>query len=320
MNKLIFLAIALFMGSFAKAEVVEQIVAVVNTEAILESDFRILKEQAKNPFMLYKYLIPGNSSLLERGDRKASMDYLIGEKILDSEIKRLNLVVTSEKVDQEIRDIAKRARISVDDLYAQIRLEGLSKSEYQSMMKSNIERQSLLEQEIVSKIRISDEDALAEYMRRRSDAKIVVNEFSVAHIFFNPKKGSPDEALGRAQETLQRLNSGGNFEALAEQFSEDPNFTAGGLLGTFKAGEFLKEIEEAIAPLSPGQTSRIVRSRIGFHIVKLLAKKMAPDPRFQREKDAIKARLMDAAIQRQFKIWLQTKRADSFVRINKATP
>lgn len=316
MNKILVTALGLVFSLNAFGDVVERIVAVVNSEAILESDFKLLKERSKNPMLLNRYLLPEDPSVLAKGDRKVSLDYLIGDKIVDSEIKRLNLSVTTEKVEQEIREIAKRNHMSVEELYQQIKAEGLSKADYQAAMKSTIERQSLLEQEIVSKIRISDEDALAEYLRRHPDAKVSVDEFTVSHILFSPKKGGAEAALKRAQDAQKRLENGENFETLAEQLSEDPNFSAGGLLGTFKSGEFLKEIESAIAPLQPGQTTRVVQSRIGFHIAKLIGKKLAADPKFERERDAIKARLMDAAVQRQFRLWLQTKKDDSFIRIN----
>lgn len=315
MNKL--LSLVVFLPLIASAEVVERLVAIVNTEAVLESDFKLLREKAKNPLRLNKYLLPSDPNLILKGDRQAMTDYLVGEKIVESEIRRLNLSVTSEKVEQEVRQIAQRNQMSIDELYAQIHREGLSKAEYQSAMKENIEQQNLLEQEIISRIRITDDDALAEYLKSHPESRVSIDEFTVSHIFFSPKKGGPEAALQRAEDVMKRLAAGENFETLAEQFSEDPNFSAGGMLGTFKSGEFLKEIETAIAPLSPGQTTRIVKSRLGFHIVKLIDKKITADPRFEKEKNAIKARLMDAAVARQFRIWLQTKKEDAFVRINK---
>lgn len=315
MNKL--LSLVVFLPLIASAEVVERLVAIVNTEAVLESDFKLLREKAKNPLRLNKYLLPSDPNLILKGDRQAMTDYLVGEKIVESEIRRLNLSVTSEKVEQEVRQIAQRNQMSIDELYAQIHREGLSKAEYQSAMKENIEQQNLLEQEIISRIRITDDDALAQYLKSHPESRLSIDEFTVSHIFFSPKKGGPEAALQRAEDVMKRLAAGENFETLAEQFSEDPNFSAGGMLGTFKSGEFLKEIETAIAPLSPGQTTRIVKSRLGFHIVKLIDKKITADPRFEKEKNAIKARLMDAAVARQFRIWLQTKKEDAFVRINK---
>lgn len=306
----------LTLSCVASAEVVERVVAIVNTEPILESDFKQLKQRAAKPDFLYPFLVENNFNLLKSGDRTTSLDYLIGERILESEIRRLSLNVTSEKVEQEISSIAKRGRLSKDDLYHEIQKEGFSKSEYQSLIKENLERQSLLEQEIISKVRVTDEDALGEYIRMHPETKISVDEFTIAHIFFDPKKGGAEAAMSRAQETANRLRQGGQFETLARQFSEDPNFSPGGLLGTFKGGEFLEEIENAVSGLSAGEVSRVVRSRIGFHIVKVISKKMTPDPRFLREKERIKSRLLEQAVFRQFRVWLRAQKENAFIRIN----
>lgn len=300
----------------AAPEVVERIVAVVNTEVVLESDFKLLQEKARQKILLDDLLLPEDPATLLRGDRKALLDYLVNERILDSEVKRLNLSVTSDRVEQEMKEISKRNGMSMSDFHQTIRGEGVSVAQYQAFLKTRIERQSLVEMEIASKIRVSDADALSEFMKANPGSVTQVNEFTIAHIFFNPQKGGAAAALERAQLAMQKLQGGGAFETLAEQFSEDPNFSAGGLLGTFKSGEFLREVESAVGPLESGQTSGIVRSRMGFHIVKVLGKKVTADPRFERDKDRLKARLFDQIFRRQFRLWLQSKKDDSFVRIN----
>ena len=309
-----------FGAPSSQAQLLERTTAIVNSSPILESDFKRLKNRAAKIDFLYPILVEDRYELLKKGDRQASLDYLIGERILESEIQRLGLSITYEKVEQEINSIAKRGRMTVEELYREIQQEGFSKSQYQAFIKENIERQSLLEQEIVSRVRVTDEDALGEYLRSHPESRVTVDEFTVAHILFDPKKGGAEAAYSRAQETLSRLHRGAQFEALAQQFSEDPNFSAGGLLGTFKSGEFLKEIEAAVGGLGVGQTSRIVQSRIGFHIVKVISKKVAPDPRFAKEKDRIKSRLFEQAISRQFKVWLQSQRDNAFIRVNDPLP
>lgn len=319
MKKLV-LPLALLLSVSAFAETVERIVAIVNTEAVLESDFKLLQERAKQRILLDDLLLPDDPTLLVKGDRHASLDYLINERILDSEVKRLNLSVTTERVDQEKREISKRNGMSLADFDQTIRNEGVSVAAYNAFLKTRIERQSLVEMEVHSKIRISDNDALTEFMKTHPGSVTQVNEFTIAHIFFNPsKKGGAAGALERAQSVAQKVQAGGNFEALAEQFSEDPNFSAGGLLGTFKAGEFLREVEAAVGSLEPGQVSGVVRSRMGFHIVKVLDKKITADPRFEKEKDRLKAKLYDQIFRRQFKIWMQSKKDDAFLRINEKT-
>lgn len=315
MTKLLF-SFLLLLPFVARAEIVERIVAIVNNEIILESDFKELLRKIKTPALVAESMLFGKGFDDLKKDRKVQLDYLINEKIMASEIKRLNHNVTMERVDQEIRDMAKKNNVSVSEIMAAFKAQGISTSEYQTFLKEKIEKQALIESEIISKLRISDDDALAEYLKKNPENKSSVNEFTISHIFFNPKKGGAEAALNRAQAILTKLRAGENFETLAEQNSEDPNFTSGGLLGTFKSGEFLKELEASIQDLGPGQTSPVVKSRMGFHIVKLLNKKLTTDPKFEREKEKIKALLFEQNFKRQMKNWLVSKREEAFVRIN----
>ena len=103
---------------------------------------------------------------------------------------------------------------------------------------------------------------------------------------------------------------------MAEQFSEDPGFNSGGLLGVFKAGEFSKEFEKAILNLAPGDVSEITTTKMGIHILKLISKKVVSDSKFEKEKPRIMGKLYEKAFKLQFGQWLERKREESFIRIN----
>jgi len=303
----------------SSAEIVEKTVALVNSEVVLATDIQALQKKSQLQNMLDEALLTSGSIEDIRTNRKIALEYLINEKIMDSEVKRLNLQATEDKIDQEIRDMAKRNNIEVNDLYNAMRGQGLSKGEYRHFLKSKIERQAIIETEIISKLRISDEDALAEYVRTHPDRKSTVQEFTVAHIFFNPKKSSVEKSVEKAEIVLGKLSTGEKFEDLAEQFSEDPNFTTGGLLGSFKSGEVSPEIEKSIQGLNPGQTTKIIKTKLGVHIVKLLDRKVTSDPRFEKERERIKAGLLESAFKKQLKRWLLQKRDEAFIKLNEVT-
>lgn len=308
--------LSLFLAFSAHAEVVEKTVAIVNNEVILESDFKDLQKMVGKPGLIDEGLLFGTPVNKLKTDRKAQLDYLINTKIIDSEIKRLNLSVTQDRVNSELRDTAKRNRISEAEMIKEIQKQGLSESEYRAFIKEKLEKESLMGQEIISKLRVSDEDAMNEYLKTHPNSQSSIDEFSVAHIFFDPKKGGAEAAYQRAETVLSKLRQGGNFETLAQQYSEDPNFSSGGNLGTFKSGDFLPEIENAISSLRPGETTPIVKSRMGYHIVKLTSKKLTTDPRFERAKEGIKSQLLEKNFSRQLKLWLQGKKDEAFIRIN----
>lgn len=300
----------------SQAEVVEKTVAIVNSELVLESDIKQLDSRIGKPGLVDESLLFDKPVTSLKGNRKAQLDYLINEKLLDSEIKKQNLTVTADRVESELKEMAKKNGVSLAELTNIVKQQGLSIDDYKSFLKESIEKKSLMDIEIISKLRISDEDALNEYLKTNPNSRPSIDEFSVAHIFFNPKKGSPEAAIGRAEVVLEKLRKGDKFENLAQQFSEDPNFSAGGALGTFKSGDFLPEIEQAISDLKVGETTPIVKSRMGFHIVKLTTRKLTTDPKFERVKERIRAQLLEESFKRQLKNWLQTKRDESFIRIN----
>jgi peptidyl-prolyl cis-trans isomerase SurA len=306
-----------FTFSVCQAEVVDKIVAVINNEIVTESDIKSFSKKIDKNGFLDEMLLLGKSVSELKKNRGEQLEYMINEKILDSEIKRLNLLVTSERVDQEIRNIAKKNGIGKSELLNTIKNQGISVSEYQNFVKMRVERQSLVETEITSKISVSDEDVLGQYMRTYPDSSSGVYEFTLSHIYFNPRKGGAEQAFERAQNVLKKIRSGESFEVLAEQHSEDTNFSTGGALGTFKAGEFAKEMEGAVSSLNIGEVSEIVKSKTGFHVLKVNNKKIVSDPRFEKEKEKIRSQLFEKSFQKHFRNWLQSKREESFIRINK---
>lgn len=308
----------IFICSIASAEIVDRIVAIVNTEIVTLSELKAFAKKVDQNGMIDDLLLFGQRPDSLKGNREAELNYLINEKLLDSEIKRLNLTVTIERVEQEIRDIAKKNNVSRAELMNAIKAQGMSASDYQAFIKTRIERQSLIEQEITSKIRVSDEDVMAQYTRDNPNGSTGTHEYTLAHILFNPQKsGGPAAARTRAQAALQKIRAGEAFEVIAEQTSEDPNFTTGGVLGAFKAGEFSPEMERAVQGLGAGDVSNVVQTKSGFHIFKVLSKKITTDPRFEQEKEKIRAQLFEKAFQKHFKNWIEGKREESFIRINK---
>ncbi|MEJ2110786.1 MAG: peptidylprolyl isomerase, partial [Acidobacteriota bacterium] len=82
-----------------------------------------------------------------------------------------------------------------------------------------------------------------------------------------------EEAVrAKAESVLEKLKAGGDFAALAREYSEDQGSAEqGGYLGTFPRGRMVKEFEDAAFSLEPGQISELVRTPdYGFHIIKVL--------------------------------------------------
>ncbi len=67
---------------------------------------------------------------------------------------------------------------------------------------------------------------------------------------------------------LRKVKSGGNFSALAKEFSICGSKAKGGDLGWFGPGKMVPKFEEAVKKLSVGRISGLVGTQFGFHIIK----------------------------------------------------
>ncbi|NJL25994.1 MAG: survival protein SurA, partial [Calothrix sp. SM1_5_4] len=246
LKNLTLIAVLAVFALAAAARTVDKIVAIVNDQPVTLSDVEKFRKRLQSGGLVDDALLKlaDNDALIK--DRQALLNHLIDERLIDSEVKRRNMEVTIERVEQEIRNIAKSNGITREQLQGALRAKGVSVSQYQDFIKTSLERQGLIEREVTSRIRISDEDISSYYLAQKGPSAAQTFEYSLSHIVFSPKNGGDEAAKARALSVEGKIKSGQSFEKMAEQFSEDPNFSKGGALGTFRAGEMVKEIEDAL--------------------------------------------------------------------------
>lgn len=112
--------------------------------------------------------------------------------------------------------------------------------------------------------------AFAEREDIEVDEQYVIQEIRARHILFRAEEGE-DEArvLARAQEVLDRITGGEDFEALAREFGSDNTAEQGGDLGWFGPGVMVPSFEDAAFALAVGEvTGEPVQSQFGYHIIK----------------------------------------------------
>ncbi len=300
------------------AEIVEKIVAVVNDEIITLSDVNKFTERLKSGGLTDELLIPDEATkeaVMKSPD--LLLQKLIDEKVMDSHVKKEGLSVTMDRVEQEIRNVAKRNNVSRDELKAALQERGVNFSQYQDFIKTGLERQGLIEKSVTSRIKVSEDDVISALAAAHGGLSDQAYEYTIAHIFFSSKKsGGVNAARTRAEAALKKLKDGGNFDQVASATSEDPNFEDGGMLGVFKSGEMQPELESVVSGLNAGDYTGVLPSRDGFHIVRLVKKHAIPDPRTEKEREKIRASLYEKAYKKQLNSWLELLRQDAFIRIN----
>ena len=121
------------------------------------------------------------------------------------------------------------------------------------------------------KIEVSDSE-VKEYYDQDSEQFYEPEKVRARHILFKLKKDvskeEEDKLREKALSVLAKLKKGSSFEKMAEKYSEDSSTAKkGGDLGYFKKGQMVKPFEEAAFSMKKGETSELVRSQYGIHII-----------------------------------------------------
>jgi len=142
---------------------------------------------------------------------------------------------------------------------------------------------------------VSEAD-LKEYYTQNKQSLGVPEQVKARHILFKvDPAASQDEknkALKRAEAVLKRIQSGEDFAKLAEAHSDDlGSKTNGGDLGYFTPGQMVPDFELVAFYTNPGETSDIVETKYGYHIIRVEDHVEARERSFEEMKDHIKEKL-----------------------------
>lgn len=297
-------------------EIVERLVAIVNDEVIFLSE---LNEYGRHYFEeLRKKTPPSEFPEKMSKAKKEVLDQLIESKLLDQEIKKKKIEVSTKDVDAAVEDLLRQNRITLDDLKMVLAKEGMSLTAYRERLRDNIGKMRLISREIKSKIVIKEEDVRKVYQERMKDLMIPL-EVQVQQIFFPvPRDASRDRVAAIekvAGEVLDKAKKGEDFAGLAKQYSQSPEGKTGGVLGFFKSKELMPELEEAVFPLKTGEVSSLVRSPEGFHIMRVMERKGGEPKPFAEVAVKIREEIMQAETDKKVREWIQTLKEKSYIEV-----
>jgi peptidyl-prolyl cis-trans isomerase C len=128
--------------------------------------------------------------------------------------------------------------------------------------------------------------ALAEY-RAQPEKFRTPEEVRVRHILIDARSCEAEKRIGEL--LLQARAPGADFAALAREHSQDPGSAKrGGDLGFFPAGRMAPEFDKAAFALkNPGEVSDAVKTKFGWHIIRLEERRPAGQQPFEKVRDSI---------------------------------
>jgi peptidyl-prolyl cis-trans isomerase SurA len=312
---LISLVIVALCCATVSAEFIGGIVAVVNDDIMttydLDKEYQTLSREAgkREPF-----------SQEERAKLKATaVNRMVDRKLVDQKIKELDIKISEEEVRQSIEEVKKQNSFSQERLVEALAGQGISFDQYKGQIREQLERLRLMSQEVKAKVQVSISEVMEYYQSNRQ--KYGEQElYRARHILFAlDKNASPtdaDKAKALADDVVKRARGGADFIELAKKYSSDPNVaTDGGELGTFKKGDLLPEMEEVVLKMSPGEVSDPLRTKGGYHVIKLEKKFLGDIKPFDDVKGEIEELLYKKKSEERFNQWVKDLRKNAAIDI-----
>ncbi|MFA6321635.1 MAG: peptidyl-prolyl cis-trans isomerase [Candidatus Omnitrophota bacterium] len=148
--------------------------------------------------------------------------------------------------------------------------------------KKKIVMAKLIKNEVEDKVAIPEDEIKKFYDAHKNEFKSP-DMWRASHILVSDEK--------EAKALLDDLARGASFEELAKTHSIDATASRGGDVGFFREGQLVPDFEKACLKLEVGQTSGIVQTQFGYHIIKLTDKKEPGVKSYDEMKRAIEADL-----------------------------
>ena len=245
-----------------------EIVARVNGEAISKADLEMAVSQLEAR--------AGQPVPPEQRDRvlRGVLEELIGYRLLRFETVARKIVVPDTEIEARIAEI--RSQFPSEEAFTQtLGARGMTLAGLRTQAREGMQIDSLLRTAITA-TPVTAEQVTAFYNENPGEFQ-QPERVRASHILIGVPEGADpaakQQALAKAVEVLKEVKAGGDFAALAKQHSTDQGSApGGGDLGFFERGQMVGPFEQAAFALAPAQTSDLVESPFGYHIIKVAEK------------------------------------------------
>ena len=301
----------------SQGELVDQILATVDTEAILQSE--IMMEIAPR-------LAELQSTAADAESFQKAADALMGEaleqaidaKLLLREALRAGIEIEEKRIDEQLAEFKKlydspeqftkeleAAGETLGDLRVRIRKQSMARA-------MAVRKQGEFEKQVV----VSESD-LAQYFEDHKDEFARPERVRVSQIFLPATGGADERAVVKARmdEILSELKQGGDFAAVAKAYSKGPEAQQGGAIGWVARGDLVQSLEEAAFGVPAAGISDVLESPGGYHILRVDERQEAGQATLEDVRKDIEPRLRAESAAQQYRNWIQELRNKSRVRV-----
>ncbi|MFC2062140.1 peptidylprolyl isomerase [Elusimicrobiota bacterium] len=307
----ILLAVIICSKTVVSAEkIVDRVVARVNNEVILLSEFTRRADEIISEYEKILNVPDKENKLKElKGE---ILEQMIDEKLILQKAAKEKIHITDTEVDQGIDEI--RARFGTEiEFQNEIAKQGFNGEDFRGNVEKQLKVIKLINQNVKGRITPPTDEEAEEYYKANEAEMMSPEQVRARHILIKTsEKTSQEEAKKKIEEVYALVKKDPDqFSNYAEQHSEGPSATKGGDLGYFAKGDMVKEFEDKAFIMGVGEISKPIKTRFGYHIIKLVGKKSAEKRTFSEVKDRLMSMLYQMKMEKEYEKFLRDLRDEA---------
>ncbi len=298
------------VGFAADKKAPDDRVAVVNGTIITRGEFdRVLDNELRRAAQSGQQIPGAQMAKVEN----SILDNLIVDELLFQESKKKGAQVKPGTVTEQLT-ILKQRFPSEAEFKKALEENDMTESKIRADIKRGMAIQQMLDKEVYQKVQITDEESKTFYDKNPQLFQ-QPERVKASHILIKVDEGAPEEKKAEARKKIkeiqQKVQNGEDFAALAKTYSEGPSGSKGGDLGSFGRGQMVKPFEDAAFSLKPNETSDIVETRFGYHLIKVVEKQPAKKTAYADAKDRINKRLKNQKLRTERQLYFDKLKKDA---------
>ncbi|TSA41820.1 MAG: molecular chaperone SurA [Betaproteobacteria bacterium] len=245
----------------------DRIVAVVNDQVITRRDLDERVTTVLTQLRQQGTPLPQRDAL-----EKQVLERMISNQVQLQYAKETGLRVDDATLEKTVNRIAEDSKLTPAQLRAALEKDGISFNKFREDIREEITIVRLREREVDNKITIADSE-VDNFLSTRQIQEGKTDEYHLSHILVSvPEQASPErlqERRARAEQALAQIKGGADFRQVAASFSDAPDAVQGGVLGWRETTRLPTIFADAVKGLNAGDSSGVLRSPNGFHIVRV---------------------------------------------------
>lgn len=308
------ITICLFLvsHSFAQTEFTQKILAVVNNQAITQTD---VDEILAPIYIQYKNTYSG-AELAEKVKiaRDDILNQLIEDKLILQQAQKDETITASEKEIDDLIDELKSNFKTIAEFDQILKNQNVTLIDLRKRYKDQIMIKKTVSKEVLSKISIPPTEIL-EYYNANKDKFAIPEQIRLRSIFLSFNNSSKEEVEKKANEIYEQLQKGVEFVELVEKYSEAPNVIDAGDMGFMKRGSLREELEDIAFSLEIGKITKPIETSSGFYIFKIEDKKAATTAALETVRDQIRNKLYGSKVEKKLDEWITKLKKSALIEV-----